>query len=90
MEALMGEVITLAELAGVDLFDQDIQDWYAVLNTLSPQGKTSMLQDIEAGRKTEVEIFGGKVVALGKEFATPTPVNQTVLDIIQVLEQRQS
>jgi len=88
MEALMAEVITLAELAGVSLFEQDIQDWYTVLNTLSPQGKTSMLQDIEAGRKTEVEIFGGKVVALGRESATPTPVNQTVLDIIQVLEQR--
>ena len=88
MEALMGEVITLAEIEGVNLVQQDIENWYAVLNTLSPQGKTSMLQDIEAGRKTEVEIFGGKVVALGEESGTPTPVNQTVLSIIQVLEQR--
>ena len=87
MEALMDEVITLAGLSGVNLFPQDIQDWYTVLNTLSPHGQTSMLQDIEAGRKTEVEIFGGKVVALGKEYGTPTPVNQTVLSIIQVLEQ---
>ena len=66
MEALMHEVIVLAEHAGVNLVEQDIADWYGFLNTLSPQGKTSMLQDIEAGRKTEVEIFGGKVVALGK------------------------
>ncbi len=86
MEALMCEVITLAKVARVNLVDQDIDDWYTFLNTLSPQGKTSMLQDIEAGRKTEVEIFGGKVVELGKTHAIPTPVNQTVLRIIQVLE----
>jgi len=85
--ALMGEVIALAGAAGVNLVEQDIEDWYAVLDTLSPEGKTSMLQDIEAGRKTEVEIFGGKVVALGREYGLPTPVNQTVVHIIQVLEQ---
>jgi len=85
---LMGEVIALAGAAGVNLVEQDIEDWYTVLDTLSPEGKTSMLQDIEAGRKTEVEIFGGKIVALGQEYGLPTPVNETVLHIIQVLEQQ--
>lgn len=87
MEALMREVVALAEAAGVDLGSQDIDNWYTFLNTLSPQGKTSMLQDIEARRKTEVELFGGKVVELGSSYAIPTPVNETVLRIIQVLEQ---
>jgi 2-dehydropantoate 2-reductase len=87
MEALMREVVSLAEAAGVDLGSQDIENWYAFLNTLSPQGKTSMLQDIEAGRKTEVELFGGKVVELGRAYGILTPVNETVLRIIQVLEQ---
>jgi 2-dehydropantoate 2-reductase len=86
MEALMREVLTLAEASGVNLVEQDIEEWYSVLTTLSPQGKTSMLQDIEAGRKTEVEMFGGKVVELGKAHGIPTPVNETVLRIIQVLE----
>ncbi len=86
MEALMREVISLAKVSGVNLVEQDINDFYPVLNTLSPQGKTSMLQDIEAGRKTEVEIFSAKVVELGKEYAVPTPVNQTVMSIIHVLE----
>ncbi|MCO6453102.1 MAG: ketopantoate reductase family protein [Caldilineales bacterium] len=86
MERLMREVIALAEAAGVNLTGQDIEDWYAVLHTLSPQGKTSLLQDVEAGRKTEVEIFGGKVVELGETYGVPTPVNQTVLQIIKVLE----
>jgi 2-dehydropantoate 2-reductase len=90
MEALMREVIGLAEAAGVNLVKKDIADWYAFLNTLSPRGKTSMLQDIEAGRKTEIEIFGGKVVALGRELDVPTPVNQALFHIITVLEQQEN
>jgi 2-dehydropantoate 2-reductase len=87
MEALMREVIALAAAQGINLTERDIDDWYPFLHGLSPQGKTSMLQDIEAGRKTEVEIFGGKVVELGKKLAVPTPVNETLLRIIRVLEQ---
>jgi 2-dehydropantoate 2-reductase len=45
-----------------------------------------MLQDIDARQKTEVEIFSGKVITLGKEFNIPTPVNNTVFQIIKVLE----
>ena len=86
MEALMHEVIVLADRASINLKEKDIADWYTFLNTLSPQGKTSMLQDIEAGRKTEVEAFGGKVVAMGELYNIPTPVNHTMLRIIQVLE----
>ncbi|MBN1640273.1 MAG: 2-dehydropantoate 2-reductase [Anaerolineae bacterium] len=88
MEALMREAIALAQAEGVDLREDDIADWYAFQNTLSPDGKTSMLQDIEAGRKTEVEVFAGKVVELGAKHGIPTPVNQAVLWMIHVLEER--
>ncbi|MFC1883830.1 ketopantoate reductase family protein [Thermodesulfobacteriota bacterium] len=87
MEALMLEVIDLAKVIGINLSGDDINDWYSVLKTLSPQGKTSMLQDIEAGRKTEIEIFGGKVVDLGQAHGISTPVNRTVFHIIKVLEE---
>ena len=87
MEALMKEVIALTDAMDVNLTNRDIEEWYTFLNVLSPQGKTSMLQDIEAGRKTEVEIFGEKVVELGKTHGVTTPVNQTVLQIIRVIEQ---
>jgi len=87
MEALMKEVIALTDVMGVNLTNRDIEEWYQFLNVLSPQGKTSMLQDIEAGRKTEVEIFGGKVVELGNTHGVKTPMNQTVLQIIRFLEQ---
>jgi len=86
MEALMREVLALARAEGVNLVEQDVDDWYRFLSTLSPGGKTSMLQDIEARRKTEVEVFGGKVVELGRLHGIATPVNETVLRIIRVLE----
>ena len=90
MEALMREVLVLAQAAHINLTEQDLLDWYPVLKRLSPQGKTSMLQDIEAQRKTEVELFAGKVIALGRQYGLPTPVNQTVYNIIHILEQRPS
>ena len=49
---------------------------------LSPEGKSSMLQDVEAGRKTEVEIFGGRICELGRQHGIATPVNRPVLQII--------
>jgi 2-dehydropantoate 2-reductase len=87
MESLMREVVALAQAEGVNLTEQDIADWYPVLQTLSPEGKTSMLQDIEAGRKTEIEMFAGKVIELGHKHGIPTPANEVMLRMIHVLEQ---
>lgn len=86
MESLMREVIDLAQAAGIALTDEDITNWYPILNRLSPQGKTSMLQDIEARQKTEVEVFSGRAIALGKQYGIPTPVNETIFRVIKSLE----
>ncbi|NDY71069.1 2-dehydropantoate 2-reductase [Desulfobacter hydrogenophilus] len=86
MVALMQEVVALARHRGINLQPSDIDQWVDVLNTLSPDGKTSMLQDMEAKRKTEVEIFAGAVEVMGKEDTIPTPVNSTFLNLIRVKE----
>jgi len=88
MKALMQEVISLAQAVNIRLTQNDLDEWLSILSGLSPSGKTSMLQDVEAGRKTEVEIFAGKVVAMGEEVHVPTPVNETVFHIIKVIEGR--
>jgi 2-dehydropantoate 2-reductase len=88
IRSLMNEVVLLAEKTGIDLTETDIDKWETIMDTLSPTGKTSMLQDVEAGRKTEVEIFAGKVVSLGNACGVPTPVNATVQQIIRVIENR--
>ena len=86
MESAMREVIMLAEKASVLLSGEDIENWNTVLSGLNPEGKTSMLQDVEAGRKTEVEMFAGKVIELGKYYGVPTPVNQKLYDLIRKIE----
>jgi 2-dehydropantoate 2-reductase len=88
MRMLMQEVIALAPKAGIALSQNDLEEWCLVLAGLEPGGKTSMLQDIEAGRKTEVEIFAGKVVALGERYGLPTPVNAAVNHILKVMESK--
>jgi 2-dehydropantoate 2-reductase len=88
MVTLMREVVVLSQHAGIGLTETAVEEWFEVLQTLSPDGKTSMLQDIEAGRQTEVDIFAGKVVELGEKYGVPTPINETMLHIIRVLEQQ--
>jgi len=85
-ESAMREVMTIAKAEGVHLSEKDIENWNSFLSTLSPQGKTSMLQDVEAKRKTEVEMFAGKVIELGKKYGIQTPINQTFYRLIKVIE----
>ena len=86
MAAAMREVIALAEKLHIALSEQDMADFDPFLMRLSPQGKTSMLQDVEAGRKTEVEMLAGKVMEMGRRLGVPTPVNRMLYDQIRKIE----
>ncbi len=86
MEAGMREVIELSRSLGTGLTEADIEDWNSRIPGFSPAGKTSMLQDIEAGRKTEVEMLAGTVVELAARSGVPAPVNALWLDLIHALE----
>lgn len=88
MDAAMHEVIALAQKMGIALYDADMERWYAVLASLGPEGKTSMLQDMEAGRKTEVEMLSGVVIALGKQHGLAVPVNERLYEQIRDLEKK--
>ena len=87
MESGMREVVALAEAEGIDLTVKDIEEWYPFMANMGPEGKTSMLQDVDAKRKTEVEMLAGKVIELGEKHGIPTPVNRAFLRMIQVIEQ---
>ena len=49
-------------------------------------GKASMLQDLEAGRLTEVDMLNGQVCKTGRELGIPTPYNDTVVKIVHDIE----
>ncbi|WP_134699378.1 ketopantoate reductase family protein [Ammoniphilus sp. YIM 78166] len=86
VESAMREVVVLSQKAGVHLTEDDLKKFWPILNNLSPQGKTSMLQDVEAGRKTEVEYFAGKVCELGEKYGVPTPINKELYRMIRIIE----
>ena len=46
--------------------------------------KTSMLQDLEAGRSMEIEALGGAIVELGRLVRVPTPSLETVLGLLRL------
>lgn len=86
MHDAMFEVIALSQKIGVNLNEKDYEEWLGVLNTLMTDGKTSMLQDMEAGRKTEVEMLAGTLIRLGKKHGVKTPVNDMYFRIIKARE----
>lgn len=86
MKDAMREVILLSEKEGVNLTEMDLIYWLGVLSTLSPEGKPSMRQDVEARRKSELELFAGTVLEYGKKHGIDTPVNREIYDKITELE----
>jgi len=50
--------------------------------------KTSMLQDLEAGRPLEIEALVGSFVELGRLTDTPMPASNTVYDLVSLLNAR--
>lgn len=83
----MTEVLAIAKASNIDLREEDIEDFITLMNDFSPLGRTSMLQDVEARRKTEVDYFAGTVVDMGKSLNIPTPVNHVLYCIIKSLEE---
>ncbi|MCQ2373983.1 MAG: ketopantoate reductase family protein [Phascolarctobacterium sp.] len=75
MYAAMHEVIDVAKAEGVNLTEADFEGSVKVLKGLAYDGLPSMRQDGLAKRKTEVDLFAGTIVALGKKHNIPTPVN---------------
>lgn len=86
---IMKEVQKIAKAEGVKNTDIMIDETIANLYTMIPEGKTSMLQDVEAGRKTEVDMFAGTVIELGLKHNIQTPYNQIIKEILDAIYQNE-
>ena len=84
---IIAEVRQIAEKKGVNNTENLEKDALYALSLMCNEGKTSMHQDILAGRKTEVDIFAGEIIKLGKEFKVLTPYNQVLYDLIKIAEE---
>ncbi len=86
MIAAMREVIALAEKENINVTEDDLNFYVALLGTLNPKGMPSMRHDGMHKIKSEVEIFSGMVLELGKKHGVPTPINQEIYDRIEEME----
>jgi 2-dehydropantoate 2-reductase len=50
--------------------------------------KTSMLQDLEAGRPMEIDAVVGAVVELGERLAVPMPVTKAIYSCVKLLDEK--
>lgn len=75
MKAAMKETLVIAQKEGVALKEREIDYWLEIIDSLEPEGMPSMVQDLRAKRYSEVELFAGTIVRLGKKHHIPVPVN---------------
>jgi 2-dehydropantoate 2-reductase len=81
----MRETITVGLALGHSI-DDGILDRALERNPNWARSKTSMLQDIERGRPTEIDALCGAVVRAGQRVGLPTPVNSSLLRLVRAKE----
>ena len=84
----MWEVIHVANKLGIEIGQNEIDRQEHTIGRLPYENKPSTLQDLEAGKHTEVDMFAGTVVRLGKELGVETPVCECFLHGIHLIEDR--
>ena len=88
LKNVMKEVQYIAKAEGVNGTETMITEAIEQVQTMSPEGKTSMFQDVLAGRKTEVEMFAGTMIDFGKKHNIPTPYNKILKEMIDSIYEK--
>jgi len=65
-----------------------LDTWLDKLLKVYGDGKASMLQDLERGRRTEIDFINGYVSRLAGEVGVLTPMNSAIVDLVHQLEQK--
>ncbi len=85
-EGLRKELMAVAEAKGIDFSAVDAQSGKGSAAKMS--AKYSTLQDLDAGRHTEIDMFSGALLRMGKELGIPTPYNEYTYHMIKALEEK--
>jgi 2-dehydropantoate 2-reductase len=92
METIAHEVYAVMNAAGYATHWERAEDYIEIFYKLqlppTYNHEPSMLQDIRADKKTEIEALNGAVVQLGQQHGIPTPANSTLTRMIQFMENR--
>lgn len=68
-----------------------LPDWLfrrlaARMLAIDPQARSSMWEDFQLGRSTEVDSLNGEIVRLGAAHGLPTPANSAIVDLVHAAE----
>lgn len=73
---LMTEAVKIAQIIGVNNTEDFLSNCLELVKKMPTNAKSSMLQDVENNRQTEVDIFAGEIIRLGKTHGISTPNNE--------------
>ena len=80
------EVAQVAWAKGIDIRDTDNPG--AHNSPIPAEARFSTLQDLDAKRETEIEMFCGTLVRMGRELGIETPFNDFAYHVIRCLEEK--
>ena len=87
MRELLKEVVAVAQAQSIAMdFEERWNAITGLLRKLAPNAKGSMLQDVEKGRRTEIDVINGAIVEAGQRLSIPTPHNNAMVWLIKGLE----
>lgn len=86
-EALVKEGTAVAKAEGYELNAAEIAEKYYIHGAkVVGQNRSSMLQDVDKKRKTEIEKINGAIVRIGKKHNIATPYNELIVKLISAKE----
>ncbi|MEW6487259.1 MAG: 2-dehydropantoate 2-reductase [Thermodesulfobacteriota bacterium] len=89
IRGLAGELAQVARAKGIRLAELDDPGAFALQAFAGTRdNKVSMLQDVEAGRPTEIGNLNEVIMAEGSRLGIPTPYNQAVSWLVRGVEER--
>lgn len=86
LSAAVLEAAAVAEAKGIRLETGDPVGHTLSIARATAENRSSMLQDISAGRRTEISVINGAVAAEGERLGVPVPVNTVLTKLVLVLE----
>ena len=90
IEQVIGEAFACLAAASIAVFWRTADEYLAYLRDYqvprTARHRSSMLQDVSRGRRTEIDFINGAIVALGRTYGVPTPVNAALVAQIKELE----
>jgi len=87
MEALVLEAVEVAKRKGIQIEGNPIEKVKSVAE-ITRGNRSSMGQDFDHRRKTEIDAINGAVVREAERLGISVPFNQAITDLVKVIEKR--